>query len=165
MHKSGLLLTAAVLLVPSGTALRGQVAPAARSSWPADSSAVAAAAGRFLTAFENLDWEPFRASFAEDATAFFPTPEPPGRFVGRAAIEAQFTKVFAAIRASAPGGPPYQRLAPDDLRIDRLGQDVALVSFLLHNPQRIARRTLIFQRRDGAWRIVHLHASNVPVAP
>src|SRR5712692_10482953 len=66
--------------------------------------AVGAALTRFLTAFENLDWDAFRASFDDDVTAFFPTPEPPQRFDGRAPVEAQFQRVFTSIRAAAPSG-------------------------------------------------------------
>jgi len=42
-------------------------------------TAVRAALTRFLTAFENLDWDAFRASFNDDVTVFFPMPEPPQR--------------------------------------------------------------------------------------
>ena len=86
--------------------------------------AVRAALTRFLTAFENLDWDVFRASFDDDATAFFPTPEPPQRFEGRAAV----------------------------------------ATFQLRNEQRLARRTILFKRTAGGWRIAHLHASNVSSA-
>ncbi len=116
----------------------------------------------FLTAFERLDWERFRAAFDDDATVFFPVPEPPHRFTGRAQFEPQFKKVFTAIRASNPGGPPYHRLKPDDLTVEILAHDVALASFLLTNEERTARRTLVLVRRQGKWLIHHLHASNVP---
>ena len=50
-----------------------------------DSAEVHAALTSFLRAFEDLDWERFHTAFADDVTAFFPTPEPPQRFVGRPA--------------------------------------------------------------------------------
>jgi len=53
-----------------------------------DALAVRIALTRFLTAFENLDWETFRSSFDDNATVFFPSPEPPERFEGRVAFEA-----------------------------------------------------------------------------
>ena len=118
-------------------------------------------AREFLTAFENLDWKRFTASFENDATVFFPAPEPPNRFTGRSQFEPQFQKVFAAIRASNPSGPPYHQLVPEALEVDVLARDVALVSFLLRNDQRIARRTLVLVRIEGRWLIHHLHASNV----
>jgi ketosteroid isomerase-like protein len=123
--------------------------------------AVKAALTRFLTAFENLDWDAFRASFDEDATVFFPAPEPPQRFEGRAAVEAQFQRVFGGIRAAAPSGPPFQRLVPEDLRIEQIGANAAVATFHLRNAQRIARRTIVFKRTSRGWRIAHLHASNV----
>ncbi len=60
----------------------------------------------FLKAFENLDMPTFIAWFAEDANAFFPSPEPPLRFIGKPAIQTQFEVVFAGIRnhASASRG-------------------------------------------------------------
>ena len=115
----------------------------------------------FLTAFENLDWESFRHSFRDDATVFFPPPEPPQRFEGRDAYEKQFQKVFSGIRSSAKNGPPYHRLTPKDLRIDVLSDHDALVTFTLENEERYARRTIIFTKTDGVWLIKHLHASNV----
>ena len=121
---------------------------------------VHAAVDRFLAAFENLDFPAFRACFEDDASVFFPAPEPPARADGRAAIEARFHEVFDSIRAGAKGGPPYHRLQPEDLRIEALSPDVALVTFHLRNAQRIARRTLLFRRRADGWRIAHLHASN-----
>ena len=42
---------------------------------------------RFLRAFENLDMTTFISCFAEDATVFFPLPEPPQRFAGKARFE------------------------------------------------------------------------------
>lgn len=133
--------------------------PAAAADGEAE---VRAALALFLTAFERLDWEAFRQSFADDATVFFPAPSPPRRHDGRAAFEAAFTDVFAQIRAAAPSGPPFHRLDPEDLQVTQLGPDTALVTFHLHNPERLARRTVVMARRGAAWKIVHMHATNVP---
>jgi ketosteroid isomerase-like protein len=133
-------------------------------SHAADTAAIQAALTRFLTAFENLDWDAFRASFADDATVFFPLPEPPARFDGHAAVEARFRAVFDAIRAGHPNGPPFHRLIPEDLRIDPLGHDAAIVTFHLRNAERVARRTIVFRRTAQGWKIAHLHASNVAVS-
>ena len=89
-----------------------QSSQAARS----DSAAVASALHRFLTAFENLDWEPFRDSFRDSATVFHPAANLPKRVTGRGAIDSTFRAVFADVRAHASGGPPFQRLTPADLR-------------------------------------------------
>lgn len=137
--------------------------PDARPAPPAsDSAEVAAALDRFLRAFERLDWDTFRQSFADDATVFYPSAATPERHEGRAAFEARFQREFADIRAGAPGGPPYMELRPLDLGIRVLAPGVASVTFELRNDRRHARRTIVFRRDGAAWRIAHLHASNVP---
>jgi ketosteroid isomerase-like protein len=152
-------LAATILLAGTPPMAETQPAPGRART---DLDAVRAALTQFLTAFENLDWAVFQASFDEEATVFFPEPEPEQRFEGRPAIVAHFRDVFDAIRRAAPGGPPYHRLDPEELRIEALGPDAALASFHLRNDQRIARRTVVFRRSARGWRIAHLHASNAP---
>ncbi len=125
-----------------------------------EESAVRAFVLEFLQAFENLDMPRFIDCFADDATVFFPVPEPPSRVDGKAAIRARFEAVFAAIRRGAPDGPPYHRLVPEDLAVQAVGGESAVATFHLRNAQRIARRTLVLRRDGERWRIVHLHASN-----
>jgi hypothetical protein len=91
-------------------------------------SAVRATVGRFLSAFERLDMPGFIACFADDATVFFPLPEPAERFDGKPAIQQHFQQVFAAIRSAASAGPPYQQLIPQDLEVKMLGPNAAIVS-------------------------------------
>ena len=152
----------AQLLFPTSAV---QAQHAAAHSWPADSESIHYSLTQFLTAFENLEWEPFRAAFSDSASVFHPAPDMAERVAGRPAIEATFARVFAELRNAAPGGPPYHRLDPRELEIRSLGPDVALVTFQLHNSLRLARRTVIFRRENGRWRITHLHASNMPSAP
>jgi ketosteroid isomerase-like protein len=71
---------------------------------PADTAGVEAALRRFLAAFEDLDWEAFRASFADDACVFFPSAATPHRFCGRDLVEARFRRVFDSIRREATSG-------------------------------------------------------------
>ena len=143
---------------------RPSLAQAGKPTTPhaSDSAEVHLALKRFLRAFENLEWEPFRTSFSDDATVFFPSAATPNRFVGRAAIEARFQQEFADIRAQARGGPPYMRLEPRGLQVSVLDSRTALVTFELRNAVRLARRSLVLVRETGGWRIRHLHASNVP---
>jgi len=42
--------------------------------------------------------------------------------------------------------------------------DIALVSFHLILTGALRRRTFVLRRRDGVWKILHLHASNMPDA-
>jgi uncharacterized protein (TIGR02246 family) len=116
-----------------------------------------------LTAFENLDYDGFLANFATDATMFFPPPEPPQRFDGREAIGAHFRGVFAKVRQqSQRQEPPYQKFDPESLHWQVLSPEVVIATFHLRNEVRLARRTLVLQRREGRWLVAHLHASNVP---
>ncbi len=129
-----------------------------------DLAAIEAFTQEFLRAFENLDMKQFIACFADDATVFFPMPEPPERVQGKQAIQQRFERVFASIRGSAESGPPFHHLAPEDLSIQLMPGGTAVVSFHLRNEERIARRTFVLTKTNGKWLIVHLHASNVPMA-
>ena len=135
-------------------------APATAQSWSQDSSAVSTALRTFLTAFENLEWERFRTAFSPTASVFHPAPDTPERYEGRSEVESSFRLVFDQLRASNPNGPPFHRLDPDSLRLESLGDRAVLVTFLLRNERRIARRTIIFRREGDTWLITHLHASN-----
>ena len=123
-------------------------------------SEIQAFVDQFLRAFENLDMSAFIACFSDEATAFFPSPEPPLRVSGKADIQCRFEIVFAGIRQSATSGPPFHQLPARDLLIQVMNPETALVSFHLFNAERTARRTLVLVKSDGQWRILHLHASN-----
>jgi ketosteroid isomerase-like protein len=162
------LLAFGVMFAPNASAC--SCAPAESERGPsvalgAERHAIGQVTSRFLASFENLDMPAFIGCFAEDATVFFPAPEPPERFSGKAAIQTHFQQVFDSIRKSASSGPPYHRLIPENLEVQLLGADAAVVSFHLRNTERIARRTLVLKKVHGVWQIAHLHASNVPLAP
>jgi ketosteroid isomerase-like protein len=127
-----------------------------------DAPEVRRALSEFLLAFENLEWDRFRSHFSSDVCVFFPSASTPEEFCGRVAVEKRFQQEFDSIRREAGSGPPFMHLHPDSLKIVMLGRSAALVSFELHNALRVGRRTILFRREAGAWRIVHLHASNVP---
>ena len=154
------IVTAIALLVPSS--------PWACASETANETderaAIQAFTREFLRAFENLDMKQFIACFADDATVFFPMPEPPERLEGKQAIQQRFEHVFASIRSTAKSGPPFHRLAPEDLSIQLMAGGAAVVSFHLRNEERIARRTFVLTKSNGKWLILHLHASNVSIA-
>jgi quinol monooxygenase YgiN/ketosteroid isomerase-like protein len=139
------------------------LAPVAAAPGAAEADARAALA-LFLAAFENLEWDRFRQCFDDAATVFFPAPTAADRSSGRVAFEARFTEVFTEIRRAAPAGPPFQRLTPEDLHVEMLGAEAAVATFHLRNAQRLARRTVVLRKRAAGWRIVHLHATNVPTA-
>jgi ketosteroid isomerase-like protein len=129
-----------------------------------DRQAVEEAVAHWLGSFENLDMPVFIDCFTDDATIFFPSfvpaPDIPERVAGKAAVRSSFEQIFAAIRKGASGGPPYHRLQPEDLQVQLLGTDSAVVTFHLRNSERIARRTFVMRKVQGAWLVAHLHASN-----
>lgn len=123
---------------------------------------IRSAAKGFLEAFDNLDRDRFRATWASNPTVFFPFDDTPERVDGKAAVEARFERFFDEVRATRPG-PPYLHLEPRDLRVEAYGE-AALVTFMLDRSPvagspPIGRRTLLFVREAGAWKLAHLHAS------
>jgi ketosteroid isomerase-like protein len=157
ISKSLIVLAIALLIAAS---------PLARPIEPDESrdrAAIETSTRTFLRAFENLDMQQFIACFADNATVFLPVPEPPERVDGKQAIQQRFERVFASIRSTAKSGPPFHHLAPEDLKIQMMPGQTAIVSFHLRNSERIARRTLVLINTSGEWRILHLHASNAPI--
>ena len=155
ISKGRIALATALLTVLSACICAGETANEAE-----DRAAIEAFTRKFLRAFEDLDMKQFIACFADDATVFFPTPEPPERVEGKQAVQQRFEHVFASIRSTAKSGPPFHHLAPDDLLIQLTPGRSAVVSFHLRNEERIARRTLVLTNTNGQWLIIHLHASN-----
>ena len=124
---------------------------------------VQSAADAFIKAFNNLDWEPFRNSFADDATLFFPSATmAAARANGRTEIEAIFKTSFETTRKQKEG-PPYLNIEPKDMRI-RMSGDVAIVTFHLGGKDSLGRRTVIFEKQKGRWLIVHIHASTMALS-
>jgi ketosteroid isomerase-like protein len=107
----------------------------------------------WLDALNALDEARIVAAFAEDATAFFPVVKAE-RVDGKDAIAAIFHDYVA--------GSKKTNIVPEDLRVQQSG-DVAIVTFNVHNPSAVSRRTFVWRRDARGWRIVHLHASNTPV--
>jgi len=114
---------------------------------------------QFIRAFENLDWEGFRQSFAEDATVFYPRAFPQ-RANGRAEFEKTFRIVFEQIRGNQTA-PPYLHIEPRDLSIQMLGETAIATFHLNDRPGFLNRRTLVLHKTPAGWKIVHLHASEV----
>lgn len=156
----------ATLAACGAASTRGAANPAPRPAATADSASAHRAAEGFLAAFDSLQWEAFRAYFADDVTMFFPFAQVPTRADGRQAVEDVFSRFFQAQREARTrdGRPMVQGIAPRDLRVQMAGPDVAVVSFHLgaENP---ARRSVVFRRTGGdQWKVVHWHASPSPRA-
>jgi len=115
----------------------------------------------FILAFDDLDWEQFRQSFSDDATVFYPR-SVPERANGRAEFEKHFKVVFEQIRAGRTN-PPFMDIQPHDMKM-QMYSDVAIVSFHLDDrPGFVNRRTIVLRNTSHGWKIIHLHASEVPI--
>jgi len=105
----------------------------------------------FMDALNDLDADRLATFFADDATAFFPTIKPE-RIDGKAAVAQVFRDYVTASTKKT-------NIVPEDLHIAQTG-DLAVVTFNVHNPSAVSRRTFVWRRDKDTWRIVHLHASN-----
>ncbi len=120
----------------------------------------------FLQAFENGDLDAMKSAFADDATTFpraimsyQPSPDVRvSKYRRVRGLDPQMIELVA--RRKNREGPPNTSIEPQDLEI-KLFNDAALVTFHLGRNNRLSRRTFVLAKRSGAWRIVHLHASNV----
>ncbi|MEM7333521.1 MAG: nuclear transport factor 2 family protein [Chloroflexota bacterium] len=112
----------------------------------------------FLTAFDNLDWAQFNDFIADEATVFMPWPTFPNQLNGKSEIQNAFRSLFEEIPKTQEERP-YLNLRPLDLTIQQIGS-AGLVTFHLSEPDHFGRRTLIFEKRNDSWKLVHLHASN-----
>ena len=124
----------------------------------------------FLQAFENGDLDAMKSAFADDATTFpraimsyQPSPDVRvSKYRRVRGLDPQMIELVA--RRKNREGPPNTSIEPQDLEI-KLLNDAALVTFHLGRNNRLSRRTFVLAKRSGAWRIVHLHASNVRGRP
>jgi ketosteroid isomerase-like protein len=156
----------ALLLLSAGGA-QPAARPAPAPAAPADSTAeVRAAVDTFVHAFEALDWPAFRACFAEGATVFHPAPPHVLRTDSPESFERAWAAVFERIRRnSGRTAPPYFTLSPKDVKVQLLAEKVALVTFHLTDGETLGRRTVVLQKLEAGWKIVHIHASNLPATP
>jgi ketosteroid isomerase-like protein len=135
--------------------------PLAQSRPDAADSEVRSTLTQFIRAFENLDWESFRQSFADDATVFYPRAFP-ARASGRAEFEKTFRIVFEQIRGNQTA-PPYMHVEPRNLSVQMLGETAIATFHLDDRPGFLNRRTLVLHKTPAGWKIVHLHASEVAI--
>jgi ketosteroid isomerase-like protein len=119
------------------------------------------ALAKFVYAFDNLDWEAFRLAFDDNATVFYPRAFPE-RANGRAEFEKIFKVVFRQIRGGKTAAP-YMDIQPKDMKVQMYG-DCGIATFHLDDrPGLLNRRTIIVTKTNAGWKIVHLHASEVPM--
>jgi len=127
-------------------------------------SSVEEALAAFLAAFDNLDWPAFRLCFAKDASIFHPAAPNIKRIDSPEAFEKAWLGVFARIKKeSGKEQPPYMDLQPQELKIQRLSPEIALATFHLTTGATISRRSVLLKQETNGWKIVHIHASNLPM--
>jgi ketosteroid isomerase-like protein len=110
---------------------------------------------QFLDAFSHLQLENMMEFFSEEATAFFPVQHHHLRLNGKDAITTAFAKVITGIKSS---GNMSIRLETEDMKI-QFNNAYAIVTFHIRDSS-LSRRTFLFHKTEGKWKIEHLHASN-----
>jgi len=113
-------------------------------------ASVEEALSAFLTALDNLDWQAFRACFSGTATILRPAAPNIRRIDSPDQFEKAWLGVFERIKkSSGRAAPPYMNLNPVDLRVEKLSEDVALVTFHLVDGNTVNRRTLVFKQEPN----------------
>lgn len=107
----------------------------------------------FVVAFNDLDRERMADCFLDDAPIFFPWGGPK-----RTGFWAEQFEEWRVTRE----GPPYLNIQPVDLQIQHVGEAAVVTFHLEHDPETLARRTLVLCRTPDGWKIAHLHASTYP---
>ena len=146
-------------------------APAVPVTASAAEDEVRAALMAFLKAFADCDLPRMEAAFAPDANCFDRTVMSARGATGLrlddwrriAGMPPGMRKLAQTLPATQPG-PPYQSLDPQDLLVQATA-DMALCTFHLVSQHVLCRRTIVMARRGGAWKILHIHASNVDDTP
>jgi len=139
---------------------------------PTPESEVRQLMANFVTTFENLDWPAFRQCWVENPVVFFPAPDmrPGGTRTDNASeFNAAWQRVFDQARQTMTktgvSKAPFFHINPEDLRIDFPAPTVAVVTFHLHGGAGIGRRMFVIAKTDAGWKISHLHASSMALAP
>jgi ketosteroid isomerase-like protein len=146
-----------------GVAMAGAAAPA--TARPSNGQSPTAALRSFLAAFESCDIERMQSFFAADATFF--DRFPPGAQSAAGYVRGRGMppgmRELCSRLLKAGGSPPYHTVEPKDLLVQSY-DDVAVCTFHLTGGQTLGRRTVVLNRRGSGWKIVHVHASNMPLA-
>ena len=125
----------------------------------------AAALHAFLIAFENCNLPLMESFFAPDATYFdrFPPGAQKSADYRRGQGMPPGMRELATRLPKAGGHPPYHSVEPRDLLVQSYGS-VAVCSFHLTGGETFGRRTVVMSTSGNlGWKIVHIHASNVPL--
>ena len=126
----------------------------------AEAVVVQATLQAFLDALDRGE-DALEGWFTPDATMYFPFRNSQALVHGREAIVARFARMNAQLRQTQ-AAPPYIGFGMRDFQVEWLAPGLALATALFTFADQWGRRTLVL-RMDaaGAWRIHHLHASNL----
>lgn len=113
---------------------------------------------RMLHAIDHAEVAQLDEIWVDDSSMFFPFLNTPLLAVGKAKVIARLTALFAKLEKDGLK-PPFVGFSMHDNRIDIVG-DAALCTFTYPVGNLIARRTMFLVRRNGEWRIKHVHGSN-----
>jgi ketosteroid isomerase-like protein len=124
-----------------------------------DSADLMQASTRFLKAFNDFDWPTFKNSFADDATMFHPFWKEPRRIGGRTAVDSAWLQLFPLFTSNPDAR--QMKLTPSDLHLQLYG-NTGIVTFVMGDAvKNLSRRSFVWLKTKGEWKIVHLHASNL----
>lgn len=161
--RRGTFILASLLLIAPGEAHARN--NGSTQSAPAPQGDIASAVQDWLAAFNDLDEERFIAFFSPEATVFAPALQggpATGKRVEPSELKRYWAQTFRDLRQrSSRTGPPYLTIKATDLRIDRIADDGAVITFHLDASDEPGRRTIVWRREPGGWRILHLHASRL----
>jgi ketosteroid isomerase-like protein len=118
---------------------------------------------RCIGALRNLETGNFARCFDDDITLFNPDiPDAKSLHLlkGRREVESHFGAMFESVRKNAPA--PRLDIAPRDVLVQVNGA-TAIVTFEFdRDGGSYGRRTMVLIRRADGWKILHIHASNIP---
>src|SRR5437588_4767265 len=98
MFVSGSMWKARVLAAVMAIWTIGVPVAAGQSGSSDELESIKKATEHFLTVFQDLDWDQFRATWSDDPSVFFPFDDTPERVTGKAAVEARWRLFFDQMR-------------------------------------------------------------------
>lgn len=122
-----------------------------------DSVEVMKAATKFINAFNRFQWQPFRESFTDDASIFFPVWDYVSRVNGRKGFEKTWLELFPEFENN-----PRQdslTISPKNLLVQLYGHTAIMTFHLGDGKGELSRRTIVWVKQQSKWKIAHLHAS------
>lgn len=138
--------------------LLGNISVKSQSNINKDSVDVIQKTQSFLKAFNSFDWQNFRNYFSDDATLFMPFWKYAKRISGRKEYEEIWLILFPQFTDTIKNP---MSISPSDINIQLYGKTAIVTFHLGDGINSLGRRTFIWSKQEGQWKIVHLHASTL----